>query len=55
MAYYTVPSSIRDEAKPIIEATVISDTHPVITVGGSPGGAVDWGEDDPLLVQVPNL
>ena len=44
MAYYTVPSSLREEAKPIIEATTIPETHPVITVGGSPGGAVGWGK-----------
>ena len=46
VAFYTVPDSVREQAKAMIEEMSVSSTHPVITVGKSSGGAVGWGECD---------
>lgn len=50
VAFFTVPNSAREEAKALIEDAVIDNTHPVITVGKSSGGAVGWGEFNPAMV-----
>lgn len=44
IAFYTVPNTALEEAKTLIEASSVENTHPVITVGKSSGGAVGWGE-----------
>ncbi|CAD6576652.1 MAG: hypothetical protein ASARMPRED_007812 [Alectoria sarmentosa] len=42
VAFYTVPNDAREDAKTLIEDDVIDNTHPVITVGKSSGGAIGW-------------
>lgn len=44
VAFFTVSNSAREDAKALIDDAVIDNTHPVITVGKSAGGAVGWGE-----------
>ena len=43
VAFFTVPNGAREDAKTLIENDAIDNTHPVITVGKSLGGAVGWG------------
>ena len=50
MTYYAVLDNLRDEIKSIIEAAVIPDTHPVITIGGSSVATTGLGERLPSLV-----
>ena len=49
VAFYTVPNDAREDAKTLIEDDVIDNTHPVITVGKSSGGAIGWGEIDSAM------